>query len=303
MDKKLLKGLIEKERKAGVSVSLIRDKLIAKGYPKDIIDDVLDLKVPEYRVTNVKFLTIWVGIFAVFAVSFIFFYNLNLGTVPTKPIDVNIPVVVTNVPLTINSGFLSDQYIPGASACRGKKDSDFRQCIQDLALNANDATYCTIVKDPEFQKSCYLEYLKVKSKKNYCDAIFSMSFSKDPKNFDTSGFVTCSSDLAKSLTSVDGCGSNEICRANFYGMTYEDYCLSDKTDFVPKAKCFAYFKRVSTSFVIPKDYDLVTMDKQDLSAKPATCDMEGTSFRSNFAIDYDVYVGDILTKNCAKYTG
>jgi hypothetical protein len=301
MDKRYLKELIEKERKAGVSVSLIRDKLVAKGYPKDVIDDVLDLKLPDYKPTNVKLFTIWIAIFAILVVSFIFFYNVNLGTIPIKPGTIVVPVVEDKLPaLTMSKSYLTDAFIPGISECMGMKETEFKQCLKDLAINSDKISYCTLVKDSQFQKECNLEFLRKKHMLLYCDSLLANSFADKG---DLSVFVSCSENIAKSATSLDECGSNEVCRAYFLGLSFEDYCLSDNTYFVPKAKCFAYFKRLSSSFALPKDYDVVVLDKQNIYDKPATCDLEGTSFMSNFGVDFDVYVEDVLSNNCDKYTG
>ncbi|MBN2881611.1 hypothetical protein JXM83_06200 [Candidatus Woesearchaeota archaeon] len=75
--KKFIKQL-EREKKRGNNNSHIRDKLLAKGFPQDIIDDALEMDYPVIKSSQVKIVLIWIFVCAALIV-FLYYGIINFN--------------------------------------------------------------------------------------------------------------------------------------------------------------------------------------------------------------------------------
>jgi len=250
MDKRQLKELIEKEKSKGTSVSLIRDKLVAKGYPKDIIDDVLDLKVPGFSVSKIKLLALWCGIFAIIITMFFVFLNVPITKVTPGE---NITVVKT------------DCDSPNPEVCLFRK-----------AIETNDKTLCSKIRSDMLNGLCngdmtpadcaYFEFAQYPRQKmaacyndkaaddnNFTLCLFSGEmrncldaiYAKNGKGTVCDGSAVCIAYVAERIGDYSLCSNPDQCYiSNAITFLNPDFCTK-VSDAQTRKNCISFFTKSS----------------------------------------------------------
>lgn len=301
MDKKQLKELIEKEKGKGTSVSLIRDKLVAKGYPKEIIDDVLDLKVPGFSVSKIKLLALWCGIFAIIITIFFIFLNV--------PITKTIPVVTDNK-TTINVGCSSSD----PDICLFRKAiennerylcaqirNDFLNGLCNGGITADDCAYFELAQYPQSKMSeCYVR--QAARDNNFTLCIFSGEtkncldavYEKNGKNTACGGDAVCTAYFAERTGDYSVCSNVDQCHlANSITFFNPEYCTKISGD-ITRRNCVSFFARAS------KEIKYCYLDTNAYNA--LNCIKAVYTAGSVLSSEDKSKISSLVTKECSKET-